>query len=1056
MKTNRTTAIMVLLALAAAAGIMLGLRLPSSIFPDVTFPLVKVIADAGEQPAATMIPKVTRPLEEAMLRVPGIRKVISTTSRGSTELSAEFAWGTDMELAKQRVEAEVQRIRPDLPPDAHVETERMNTAIFPILGYSLTSDTRGQAELRQFAEFTLKPELIRINGVSQVQIQGGRDREFQVLIDEREMTGRGLTAVDVVDAIRKNNQVLSAGLVQANHELYLTLSDGTVHGLDEIRSIPIPVAGDGTPTTVGDIASVRSADAVSFVRTTADGKPAVLVNVIRQPAASTLAIADGVNRLFLDNPHLLPPDIRWTNFYDQARFVSDSVSGVRDAILIGVALAGIILFAFLRHWHITIVGVAAVPLTVAVVGLGLAVTGQTINLMTLGGIAAAIGLIADDAIVVVENIKKKHDEGARDPSAEGIREMLPALIGSSLSTILIFLPFSFMTGVAGAFFKPLALTMAMALLISFFIAAFAVPGLLRFKETHELEIEGEISRPAQPVLDMLRAIGRRSINGIHSITRFFIRFGWAALVVALIFLGIAWHFYGTLGTDFLPSMDEGSIILDYWTPPGTSLEDTDAMLDGAEKIIIAMPDVEGYSRRTGTQLGFFITEPNHGDYVIKLKPKGQRRPLDEITNDLRTRIAAAEPAIHSDFGQLLEDNIGDLTGGTPQPIDVRIFGEGQDLLQQNAQRVADIISKLPGIDDVFDGIVISGPSLTLRLRTPQSGETPGPGSATGATAGGTSPEPLMVNPARLGLTTESLNGAVEPIINGTVASEVRVGERTYGLRVIEPTSRPLAEVQIRTPAGPVVPIGSVATISTGRPEAEIDRLNLRTYLGVTARISGTNLGAAMKSIRTKLDTELHLPSNLRIEYGGLYEQQQNSFRQFILILFAGLVLVAIVLLFEFGDWRAPLVTSVLSLSSLFGVFAALWLTGTTLNISSFVGVIMMVGIVGENSIFVIHEARLFLRQGFPPIEAWQKASEVRARPVAMTILATSFALAPLALGLGAGSQLQQPLAIAVIGGFILSGPIVLFLLPALYRWIDPKGRLAGNADTWKTPANTVE
>ncbi|HUJ14439.1 MAG TPA: efflux RND transporter permease subunit [Thermoanaerobaculia bacterium] len=1029
MTTNRTVAIMVLLLVAAIAGIVLGVRLPSSIFPDVTFPLIKVIADAGEQPAETMMPTVTRPIEEAILRVPGIHTVRTLTSRGSTEMSADFSWGTNIDLAMQRVEAEIQRVRPDLPPDTHIDIERMNTAIFPILGYALTSNTHTQADLRQFAVYTLKPELIRIPGVSQVQIQGGRDREFQVVLDDRQLTARHLAATDVVGAIQANNEVLSAGLLQANKEIYLTLADGTAHSIGQIGDIPVPVPGSNVPATVGDLGTVRAADEISWIRTTDGGTPAVLVNLIRQPSASTLDIADGVRKLFQDNPHLLPAGVNWTTFYDQARFVSDSVLGVRDAILIGVALAALVLLLFIHHWRLTLIGVAAIPLTVAVVLLGWVVLGQTINLMTLGGIAAAIGLIADDAIVVLENITRKHEEGSSHPESEGVAEMRPALIGSSLSTILIFLPFALMTGVAGAFFKPLALTMAMALVISFLIAAFAVPGVIRLEEP-------KLNR----LKEWMTPVGRLLSRALGGATRFFVRFAWVALLVILAFLGIAWFFYTTIGSDFLPAMDEGSIILDYWSPPGTSLDETNRMLMHAEKIIMSLPDVETYSRRTGTQLGFFVTEPNRGDYVVKLKPRDERRPVDDVIDDLRSRIAVAEPALHTDFGQILEDNIGDLTGGEPQPIDIRIFGEDQNLLQAKARQTAALISKIPGIEDVFDGIVISGPLLTMALRANQSSFSAAADSQ-GVSAGGTAPPPVLLNPARLGLTTDALQKAVEPMINGTVASQVRIGERVYDLRVLDPTDRPLQEARIRTPAGPIVPLGSVATLSTGEPEAEIDRQNLRTYLGVTARLSGTNLGDAVNAIRSKLDADLHLPTNMSIQYGGQYEQQQSSFRQFILILFAGLMLVAITLLFEFGDWRAPLLTAILALSSLFGVFAALLITGTTLNISSFVGMIMMVGIVGENSVFVIHEARLLLQQGVPVRDAWQRASKLRERPVAMTILATSFALAPLALGIGSGSQLQQPLAIAVIGGFILSGPIVLFLLPALYAWLDPKGRL---------------
>ncbi len=998
---ERSTAIGLLAVILAAAGAMMASRLPSSIFPSVTFPLIKVIADSGEEPAAWMMPTVTRPLEEAILRVPGVGRVLSTTSRGSTEITANFAWGTDMQVAKQRVEAEVARIRTDLPPEAKVDVEWMNTAIFPILGYALTSATRAPSDLWALAEYRLKPELIRIPGVSQVQIQGGRKREFQVLLDPDALAARRLSPADVVAAIRRNNAILSAGLTESNHELYLTLVDGRAGGIEALSRIPVPIPGGGVPAHVGDLGAVAAADAVSYIRTTANGKPAILVNIVRQPSANTVEIADGVRRLLAEQPDLVPRDVTWTTFYDQAEFVSRSVRGVRDAILIGVLLASVVLLVFLRNFRLTAIAVATIPLCVAIAMLLLGAAGQTVNLMTLGGVAAALGLIADDAIVVVENIHHKRQQGDPDPAASGVGELLPALAGSSLSTIVIFLPFALLTGVAGAFFRPLALTMALELTVSFLLAAFLVPVASgrSFSRKPPREAGDAHSRPGRVVSLLLR------------------RPGISVAFLAALFLGGA-LLSRTVGTDFLPAMDEGSIILDYWTPPGTSLSDTDAMLLDAEKIIQSLGDVESYSRRTGTQLGFFITEPNRGDYVIKLKPRSKRRPAGEVIDDLRARIAAAEPAIRTDFGQLLEDNIGDLTGGAVQPIDIKIFGEEQTGLQNAARSAARIVASVRGVEDAFDGIVIAGPAINIRPRLATGNE-----------------------PSRFGLTTEDLHAAVEPAVTGTVAGTVRIAERIYDVRVFEKNAGGLAELKIRTPSGASVPLTSLATIETGPPEAEINRENLKTFVGVTARLSGRDLGGAISEIRQKLAAGLALPRGMSIRFGGLYEQQQSSFKGLLLVLLGGLLLVSVVLLFEFGDWRAPLLTVLIALAVLAGVFGALLITGMTLNLSSFVGAIMMVGIVGENAIFVIHEARLGLLRGDSVSEAWRRAAKRRVRPVAMTILATALALGPLALALGEGSQLQQPLAIAVIGGFLLSGPLVLIVLPSLYCWWDPRGRL---------------
>lgn len=1007
---DRALALLLLVVILATAGLLVATRMPLAIFPSVTFPVIKVIAEVGHQPAARMMPSVTRPLEQALLPIPGIRLVRSTTSRGSTELSANFAWGTDMQVALQRVQEAIARIGPDLPPETHVDVAPMNTALFPILGYALTSETRGEAELWELAEYTLRPELVRIPGVSQVQIQGGRRREFQVHLSLEALAARRLAVSDVLAAIKKNNQILSAGLIESNHELYLSLVDGVVADTQALSRIAVPVPGGGVPALLGDLGRVEVADAISYIRTTADGRPAVLINLTRQPSANTVAIAAGVRRLLSGRSDLLPKDVAWITFYDQAEFVSHSVNGVRDAILIGVGLAALVLLVFLRSFRIALVAVATVPLTVAVVLLALGVAGQTINLMTLGGIAAALGLIADDAIVVAESIQRHREDGSSAPTLTGLRSILPPLVGSSLSTIVIFLPFALLTGVVGAFFQPLALTMAVSLSVSFFLSAVGVPVALR-------AIGGVSPRSAAPKTPP------------SSAPPFLLRHAWIAGLLCVALLGGSALLYRKLGSDFLPAMDEGSIILDYWTPPGTSLTDTDAMLSGFEKILLTIPDVRGYSRRTGTQLGFFITEPNRGDYVIRLKPRRQRRDVEEVIADIRAKAAAIAPSVHTDFGQLLEDVIADLTGGVPQPIDIRIFGENQALLQDRARAAAEILRGVKGVEDVFDGIVIAGPALTIRVpaadpRWPQEGSR-------GA--------------ARFGLTTEDVQAAVGPAVAGTLAGDIRIGERLYALRVFARDPLGLAALRLRTPSGALVPLSEVASISTGAPEAEIERENLKTFLGVTARLEGRDLGGAIAEIRSKLDRGLRLPAGMRVVFGGLYEQQQGSFRELFFVLVGGLLLVSIILLFQFGDWRAPLLTAVIAVAVLAGVFAALLLTGMTLNISSFVGAIMMVGIVGENAIFVIHEAREELRRGLAAPQAWALAARLRRRPVAMTILASAFALAPLALALGEGSQLQQPLAIAVIGGFVLSGFLVLVILPALYCGLDPKGRLAGTA-----------
>ncbi len=991
---ERRGAVLLLACALAALGIFRALSLPSSVFPSVTFPIVKVITDVGEEPAARMMPTVTRPLEEAILRVPGIERVISITSRGSTELSAFFDWGEDMNVVLQRVQAEAVRVRSTLPSDARIDVEWMNPAVFPIEGYALSSDTRTPAELWDLAEYTLKPALVRIPGVSQVQIQGGRRREFQVRLEVATLSGMRMTGADVVAALNAQDRVESAGLHEANHELYLTLVDGRANGLADLRSMAIATPG-GLTVPLESLGTVEAADQVSYVRTSADGHPAVLVNVLRQPAASTVSVADAVASLLRDNPRLIPPDVKWTQFYDQARFVRASVNGVRDALLIGVVLAAAVLLLFLRRIRWMAVAVICIPLTAAISALLLGAAGQTVNLMTLAGLAASLGLIADDAIVVIENIARHGEQGlSADPVASGLREIFPSLIASSLGSIAILIPFALVSGVVGAFFKPVALTLGLVLVISWAVSAGVVPLLLP-------RTWG--AAPRKPGW-----LHRRVRAGFRRVVRSFVDRPALGMAMVLLLGAATWVLVGRLGSDFLPSMDEGSIILDYWSPPGTSLTDTDAMLNNVEREILSMPEVRAYSRRTGTQLGFFITEPNRGDYVIDLKPRTKRRPVDEIIEDLRARVARVAPAIHTDFGQLLEDNIGDLTGGAVQPIQVKIFGQDQTELILLARRVAALIAKVDGIQDVFDGIIIAGPALDIRVDS--------------------------VAAARLGLDTASIHDQVEPFVRGTVVHPVLIGERTLDLRVLVPGAElPRAPIRAKNSGAALVPLSTIARLQTGSPEAEIDRENLQTFVGVTARLEGRDLGSAIAEIQEVLRAEAHLPQNVRVEFGGQYEQQQRAFASLRFLLVAAVGLVALVSLFAFGSFRAALAVCAVALASLTGVLAALLLTGTTLNVSSYVGAIIVVGIVSENSIFLVHEARLLRRASHSSRHAIVEAVMRRARPVAMTVLATVLALAPLAIGLGEGAQLVQPLAVAVIGGFALSGLLVLLVLPSLFR-----------------------
>ncbi len=994
-----------LVAIFSIGGIVSLFQMPISLFPNIDFPRIVILADNGEEPASRMMIDVTRPLEEAARAIPGVTVVRSATSRGSSEIDVNFKWGTDIIQALELLQGQVSGIRNQLPPTVSIQIARMNATVFPIEGFSLVSDSLDQVQLRDLAYYTIRPVLTRINGIAQVKVQGGRQREFLVEVDPQKLQSYGLDVNQVTDAINRTNFVAASGLVQRNYQIYLTLVDGLYKGLNDIRNTVISFT-HGMPIRVGDVATVKPSEKIEYVRITADGKPAVLVYVIRQPGGNTVQIGKQVRAALEGMKNEIPPSVHMKYFYDQGDFISSSIGSARDSILVGLFLAIIIIFVFLRSIRIGSVAVITVPAVFATSVLFLYVLGNTLNIMTLGGIAAAVGLVIDDTVVMVENIfrtMRYEKESIGRAVAESMRELLPAVIGSSFSSIIVFAPFAFLYGVTGAFFKPLAVTMAVSLIVSMVYSLTFVP-VLSEAFIRKKDVELEAAREEK---------GRHRIaNWYGNVMRVLLRRSYIGLIVAVILLGGTFFLYGNIGSDFMPRMDEGAFVLDFKSPPGTSLTETNRILMKVEKIIMSIPEVESYSRREGTQLGFYITEPNNGDFLIKLK-KNRKRSVFQIMDELRRKIESTEPALHIDFGQAMQDLIGDLTN-SPAPIQIKIFGQSQAVIEQKAQEVADLISKVPGVVDVFNGITISGPSIVIH------------------------PDPVLA--ARAGFTMADVESQLHTIMNGNADTYVLEGEKLIGVRVRYPNRyhtvlQDIQSVRMRSPNGFYVPLDDIATVVILKGQSEIDRENLKPMLAVTARISGRDLGSTIGDIKKTLQANLILPQGVTYSFGGLYESQQESFSSLLFVMIAALLLVIAVMILEFENFTIPVVLLLTNLTSLFGVLLALDVTGITFNISSFVGMIMMVGIVQENGVFVVHMIQEIGKKTGYTIDAVIEACKVRARPIFMTTFAAVLALMPLGLGIGAGAQMQQPLAVAVIGGFILSSFLLLFELPMLYVFL---------------------
>jgi CzcA family heavy metal efflux pump len=989
------------------SGIVLTLNLPISLFPDITFPRIVILADNGEQPTERMMVEVTKPLEEVASSIPGVRLVRSKTSRGSTEISIGLDWGTNVLQTLQLLQGRIANIRNQLPSTASILSEQMTVSVFPIHGYSLTSDKLSLVELRDIALYQIRPALLKVKGVSQVEVTGGDTREFLVTVAPEKLAAYHLDVRQVSDAIQKTNFIESSGLIDNNYQLYLSLVSGLLKTQDDIAAVPVSFQG-GVPIRVSDVAIVKPSVADKYVRTTAHGQEAVLINVMKQPTGSTVHIRDGITQV-IAQLHL-PADVRFENFYDQGNFIIDSILSTRDSIIVGILLAMIIVFLFLRSWRVSLVVLLVVPATIASTFACLSAVGLTVNIMTLGGIAAAVGLIIDDAIVIIEYIfahfgRRVNPEktGATlfaETADRSLHELMPAIIGSTASTIVIHIPLAFLGGVTGAFFASLSITMVFAMSISFIFSITLAPLLAMFvvkeKEiNHEIEDASSKSRFAVWHGSALQKL---------------LKYRLAIIPAGLAILFLAYSLYGQIGNDFMPDMDEGTFVLDYWTPPGTSLPETNRMLMKIERVLMDIPEVESYSRRTGTQLGFFLTETNTGDFLVKLK-KHRSRDINEIISEVRDTIAASEPSMRADFGQLMMDVIGDLTNN-PSPVEIKLFGGDVGLLQTKADEVKRIIETIPGVVDAFNGITISGPSFIVN-----------------------------VDPARAsmaGLNPADVRDELKTIMRGTVGTQIQKGEKLIGIRVRYPDiyrtdMEKIEQLQFTNANGVVVPLRTIATIQKTGGQAEIDREGLRQMVAVKARISGRDLGSTIVNIQKKLSSSLVLPQGVTLEYGGVYQTQQESFRGLLLVAIAAFMLVFIVLLFEFGEFAVPVSIFIVNMLSLAGVFAALWLTGVTFNISSFVGVIMIIGIVAENAIFVLHNVKALQAEGVSLDEALIRASHMRARPILMTTLAAVFALLPLSMGFGAGAQMQQPLAIAVIGGFSVSSFILLFGLPMIYR-----------------------
>ena len=1026
-------------------GAYLAFTIPVSVFPSTDFPRVLIAVDNGVMPIDQMTVTVTRPIEEAVNSVPGLLTVRSITSRGSAEVDLYFRWDIDMFQTLQYVNAAISRVQAELPATAKIEAHRLTFAAFPVIGYSLTSDTMPQTKLWEMATYEMKPRLNRLEGVSTVIVQGGQEPEFHITPDPSKLLAAGVTVTDILYAVRRTNLVDSPGLLERNHQLYLGLVNGQVKTPEEIANAVVKTTPAGIPVRIGDISTVAPGVKPVYTVVTANGKPAVLLNINRQPDGNTVQVAQEVHDEIDRFRKTLPPGVQIQPFYDQSIIVGDSIRSVRDAILLGLILASIILVVFLRDWGTSLVAGLVIPVTVMVTFIALKIMGQTFNLMTLGGLAAAVGLVIDDAIVVVENIVLHRDAGQGRLQAirSALKEITIPLIGSTITPVVVFIPLIVITGVTGVFFRALAVTMTVSLLTSLALAVTWTPTLSQYfikgrgDKHHPEDAQAETSESSVPSIEdensaededamKLLAAEEKHLSGFFlRVINFHERWLRRALerpgllvIFSAALIVASYLCYTFSGSDLLPEMDEGGFVIDYIMPAGSSLAETNRVVGHVEEMLREVPEVESTSRRTGLQLGLAsVTEANTGDILVKLKAK-RKRDIEEIISDVRADIKQQEPALDIEFIQVLQDMIGDLTSA-PEPIQIKLFSQDPKQLELWAPKVAEAIGKIKGVVDILNGIenTISGPAVTFQV------------------------DPSVA--ARAGFTAEEIALDASAILEGEPApTPVVANDRAYTLRVTFPAANrasleAMRDTLLVSSTGHTATLGALAAVVEIPGQTEVRRENLQRDVAVTARLEGRSLGSGMADVQ-KVVAGLHIPANIRVEYGGTYQEQQRSFHDLVIVLILAVLLLFIVLLFEFGTFAAPVAILSSALLSTSGVFIALLITRTTFNISSFMGMIMVIGIVAKNGILLLDADQKMRAVGLDTEKAMLQAARRRLRPIVMTALATVAGMLPLAFAIGAGSQMLQPLAIAVIGGVLISMVLSLIITPAVHFYLSDK------------------
>ena len=990
-------AVYLVIAVLVAVGAIVVTRLPEQVYPPLAFSRVMILAENGDLAPSIVQAEISRPLEQRVQSVIGVTQVTAESRQGISAVFATFdPKVADASTALQRISSTISSIQSSLPAGTTLSVQQVDPDLSPAYSFGLSSNRLDSTSLREMAKYQLRPTLVGLPGVAIVNVLAGSRPEFLVSVDPVRLASRGITLGLLTSAIAKTNAILAVGHSDAQDVRSTVLASGQAHSADDLAAIPIAVQG-GSPVTVGMVANVRDVAGPELWSGSVNGHDAVIVNVLAQRGANIVdvsrIVANATQQLVHQTPGLVVQP-----FWNQATLVSSAIANLRDAILIGLVLATLVLFFFLRSWSSTIITAAVIPITIFVTFAIMDALGQTLNLMTLGGLAVGVGLVIDDAIVVVENVYRHLGQGEHRRSAilQAISEIAAPMASSTFTTIVVFAPLAFVSGVPGAFFTALAITLSVALIVSLVLAMVVTPTVaaqfLRLTDARKENVSQDVQERYEPLLR--RALGERRIVVV----------GAATILLLTVLIGM--H----LSTNFLPALDEGAFEMHFLSPPGTTLAKSTQIARDIEGIVRRDPAVASEATLVGLSLTPLDISSGVSGGVLRatLVPKRGRAPISIVMQRIQDRIHAQHPDVQTWGSEVLADMLNDLSN-TAAPIEVRVFGPDQSVLVPLAGTVARRIARVPGVSSAFSGVYLHDPTLVLRA-------LPGDGA--------------------FNVTPEDLMQAEQVAVGGDVVSTILRNPVLVPVRVrydfpLNPSLQDIESIPIVTGNGSVLPLSRLASFQQGLPQSDINEINGRQYIDVTAQLSGGNLGAVISGIKAEL-AAVTLPPGYSLQIAGAYALQNASFREFALAIAASVALVFLIMLVQFRSALQPLAIALCVPLALFGAFLALWATGMSLNISSLMGVILMVGLVVKNGILLLEWAHRRQESGESVVEALVHAGKVRLRPILMTTLAALLGMLPLAFAIGSGSELLQPLAIAILGGLTFSTIFTLIVIPVVY------------------------